>query len=153
MKLVLVALLISLPAWAENYKGTLGAETVSDFEPGIFTTALHFHWQGDPFAAVPGYSAPRPITSAEAPTIQATMPNKEKPLAVVNDSVVGIGGHVNGKRVRGIGENYILLEDGASVTELSLAPSAETPSRAPASVSSTASAPEGSIRIEERPAK
>jgi hypothetical protein len=63
---------------------------------------------------------------------------------------------VNGKRVRGIGDGYVLLEDGASVTELSLTPSAETtspqPSRAPASVSSSA-APEGSIRIEERPAK
>jgi hypothetical protein len=151
---------VSSNAKAENYFGNLGSEVVSDFDPSNFHTPINLNWNGDAFDGVPGFSNPHPIASEES-TLQATMPGDPTSLAVVNDKVVAVGEKVNGKKVRKIGANYVLLEKGGSVQELNLddkpatlvpvaAAASKSTNRSPASQLAAPSLPEGIINIQER---
>jgi hypothetical protein len=111
-----------------------GSEVVSDFDEAAFTGGLRFSWAGDPFLALPGYAMPL-ADPPSPPTVQATIAGAEGSVAVVNDAVVKVGDRVQGRRVRKIGADYVLLEAKGSIMELNIqegGPGAPAPSAAPA---------------------
>lgn len=153
----LLALLLSSAAHAENYIGK--PEVASDLDTTYFSRPLRLDWKGDAFAGVPGFSAPRPRVPEEL-KLQATMPGDGSSLAVVNDRVVSAGEKIGSRKVRKIGDGYILLEKAGSVTELALEEKTSAPAGAPAAspelargLASMPGLPEGTIQIEERPSK
>lgn len=113
----LIALTLLLPLRPASAGEAM--EALTDFDPAPFSKPLQLRWTGDPFAGVPGYANPQAKPSDDF-SLQATMPNGPDSLAVINDQVVKEGDQVGDRRVLKIGENFLLLEKGTSVTEVNL---------------------------------
>lgn len=136
-------------AQSPNIISTPEGEVVSDIAPPP-SPDLALPWSTDPFVKIPGNITRSVDENHSAFTLQATLLEGRKPAAIVNEKLVHIGDQVNGRTVRSIGSEFVLLEKGGSVIEVGLfeenSEENKTPvmNRAPAQAS-----PEPLISIEE----
>jgi hypothetical protein len=149
MRIVFFLALITATSFANpSFHSTPEGEVVSDLtaEP---TSQPELGWSADPFQKVPGYIIR--AAEPEAFVLQGTIPEGKESSAVVNERLVRVGDEVNGRRVRKIGKDYVLLEKGGSVIELGLYEQPPISDRSPASETreTTPNQAEPEIRIEE----
>lgn len=72
-------------------------------------------WGRNPFSPVEA-----PVKVVTKLTLNGIMWDEERPLAIINDNVIGIGGKVGENRVVEIKRNSVILNDGISNFELNL---------------------------------
>lgn len=158
MKLLLILLSLTIlnPSLAEaapNFMHTPEGEVASDHISDLSENP-EFVWSMDPFLKLPGYSNFSDPQEMKL-EVQATMPDGEIPMAVVNDEVVHVGDKIGRKTVFRIGKDFVLLKENESIVEATIADNdsqsndkpvvqhlsqpVQTPNRMPASSASSAS--------------
>ena len=101
-------------SWAENF------EHLIDVDYSFFMTKTKLPWGVDPFEKEPGFAKVESVE--EKFTLSGILYSKDEPMAIVNGESVITGDLIGDRRVKEIGENYVILKKQDSEIELNLPP-------------------------------
>ncbi|MBF0360357.1 MAG: hypothetical protein HQK49_05060 [Oligoflexia bacterium] len=96
-------------------------EILYDFNSTFLNENIEYKWGSDPFLKNAGYYHNK-NKKPPALILNAIIFDEINPLAIINGKLVRKNESFKGRRIREIGENYILLEQDNSIIELQLPP-------------------------------
>ncbi len=95
-------------------------ETIADVNLEFLFTNPKLNWGTDPFYKKPGYLVSS--RREEKFSLGGIAYNEENPIAIVNGTAVMLDDFIGNRRVAEIGSNYVILERGDSLIEITMPP-------------------------------
>ena len=95
-------------------------EGVYDIDLGFLKRNPELAWGMDPFERIPGFAQ---INKDErAPRLEGVFFNARHPSALIDGEEYDVGDEIGSRKIAEIGKNYVLLERGDSLIELTIPP-------------------------------